>query len=83
MAQSGRWEDRGRPAEYGPRWADAVGHGDVFDASNGWMRGYVADLCNLRPLPEHEHGPGEHGPGDSIDLVAGLMRRLLGRLRNG
>jgi hypothetical protein len=78
MAQSARYGDRDGQAAFGPRWADAVGRGDVFDATSGWMRGYVADLCNLRTPPQHEHGPG-----DSIDLVGGLMRRLLGRLRNG
>ncbi|MFO1060691.1 MAG: hypothetical protein U1E53_27430 [Dongiaceae bacterium] len=78
MAQFRGCEDADRPAAFGPRWADAVGRGDVFDATSGWMRGHVADLCNLRCLPEHS-GDGR----DGNDLLGGLMRRLLGRLRNG
>jgi len=56
------------------RWADAIGDGDVFDPTSGWMRGYVIDLCNLRPLPQSLMADDA-----GLDPLGGLLWRVVGR----
>ena len=78
MARSTRPEDDAELRVPEAAWADAFGTGDVFDPTNGWIRGYIIDLCNLRPAP-----PGDREEAASLDLIGGLVQRLLSWVRNG
>jgi hypothetical protein len=78
MAQSMRERDDAKLPPERARWSDAVGPGDIFDATTGWVRCQIADLCNLRPTSHRER---EEIP--SLDLIGGLLKRLLDRVRNG